>query len=99
MLKCDYLKYAPWPNARACLDKLIYVFIDLANTSQLTYGFCYREGQRCLWAAVLDSEDHLEGEGCVIGDKEPVSWDRRALLGVRSPTTSTSSRGYWAGWT
>ena len=47
----------------------------------------------------VESEDHLDGKGCVIRGQRTVSWDRRALLGERSPTTSTSSRGYWAGWT
>ena len=36
-----------------------------------------------------------EGRGTCDRGQRPVSRDRRALLGARSPTTSASSKGNW----
>ena len=68
-----YLKYAPWPNARACLDKLIYAFIDLANTSQLTKRVLLQRRPEVPVCSSVESEDHLDGKGCVIGDRDRVA--------------------------
>ena len=46
-----------------------------------------------LWQ--LEPEDHLEGKERVIGDRDTVSRDRRALLGARIPTTIASCRSNW----
>ena len=43
----------------------------------------------------MEPEDHLEGKERVIGDRDTVSRERRALLGARIPTTTASCQSNW----
>ena len=99
-IKCDlYLKFAPWPNARACHYKLIYLFNRSRKYQSTHLRVLLQRRPKEPECSSVESEDHLEGEEVRDkGTENPCRWIDGPCW-VRSPTTSTRSKGYWAGWT
>ena len=96
-LKCDL--FAPWPNARACHYKLIYLF-NRSRKYQSTHPLVLLQRKAKVPLLLVPGPRRTwRVQRCVIrGRRTRVAW-RDGPCRVQSPTTSTRSEGCWVGWT